>query len=77
VGFFSNSEMGRSDHPQALRQAFLVDFSGILQLKNTVLSLIGTQEMRNSSFEKWVWPGTYASKNEEQTWGFVGRILKE
>ena len=37
VGFFSNLKMGRSNHPQTLRPAFLVDFSGILQLKNTVL----------------------------------------
>ena len=30
VGFFSRLKMGRSDHPQTLRPAFLVDFSGIL-----------------------------------------------
>ena len=54
VGFFSRLKTRRSDHPQTLRLAFLVDFSGTLQLKNTVLGFIGTQEMRISLFEKWV-----------------------
>ena len=53
VAFFSGFKMGRSDHPQTLRPAFLVDLSGILQLKKTVLNLIGTQEMRISLFKKW------------------------
>ena len=45
VGFFSGLKTGRSDHSQTLRAAFLVDFSAVLQLKNSVLGLIGTQEM--------------------------------
>ena len=54
VGFFSGLKTGHSDHPQTSRPAFLVDFSGILQLKNTVLGLIGTQEMCISLFERWM-----------------------
>ena len=54
VGFFSGLKTGCSDHLQTLRPAFLVNFSGVLQLKNTVLGLTGTQEMRISLFEKWV-----------------------
>ena len=53
VGFFSGLKMGHSDHPQTSRPAFLVNFSSVLQLKNTVLGLIGTQEMRILLFEKW------------------------
>ena len=53
VGFFSKLKTGPSDHPQILRPAFLVDFSDVLQLKNTILGLIGTQEMCISLFEKW------------------------
>ena len=56
VGFFSKLKTGHSDHPQTLWPAFLVNFSGILQLKNTVLGLIGAHEMRISSFEKWACP---------------------
>jgi len=37
VGFFFNLKTGHSNHPQTSRLAFLADFSGILQLKNTVL----------------------------------------
>ena len=51
VGFFSRFKTGRSGHPQTSRPAFLVDFSGILQLKNTALGLIGTQEVCISSFK--------------------------
>jgi len=69
---------GCSDHPRTSKPAFQVDFSGILQLKNTVLGLIGTQEMHIYLV---VWKvgvtHTYANENEEQSWGFVGRILKE
>jgi len=54
VGFFSGLKTGHSDHPQTSRLAFLVDYSGTLQLKNTALGFKGTQEMRISSFEKWV-----------------------
>ena len=54
VGFFSGLKTGCSDHPQTSRPTFLVNFSGALQLKNIVLSLIGTQEMHILLFEKWV-----------------------
>ena len=54
VGFFPESKTWCSDCPQTLRPAFLANLSGILQLKNAVLGLIGAQEMRISSFEKWV-----------------------
>ena len=33
VGFFYELKTGRSDHPQTSRPAFLVDFSGVVQLK--------------------------------------------
>ena len=77
VGFFSNLKMGRSNHPQTLRPAFLVDFSGILQLKNTVLG--AHRHPGNVYLVIWKvgMTHTYVSKNEEQTRGFVGRILKE
>ena len=43
VGFFSGLKTGSSNHPQTSRPAFLVNFSGVLQLKNTILGLTGTQ----------------------------------
>ena len=52
MGFFSWFKMEHSGHPQTSRPAFLVDFLGILQLKNTILGLINTQEMCISSFKK-------------------------
>ena len=51
--FFLNWKPGVSTIP---KPAFLVDFSGILQLKNSVLGLMGLQGMHISSFGKWVWP---------------------
>ena len=56
VGFFPHLKNRHSNCPQNSRLAFLVDFSGILQLKNTVLGLIGIQEMLISLFEKWARP---------------------
>ena len=53
VGFFSKLKIRLSDHPYTSRPAFLVDFSGVLQLKNIVPGLIGNQEMHISSFGKW------------------------
>ena len=50
--FLSRSKTGRSDHPTS-KPAFLVDFSCVLQPKNSVLGLMGLQEMRISSFGKW------------------------
>jgi len=55
VDFFSGLKRYEAAmHPHTSRPAFLVDFSGVLQLKNTILDFIGTQEMRISSFKKWV-----------------------
>jgi len=51
VDIFSKLKIKHSDHPQTLGPAFLVDFSGVLQLKSTMLGLIGTQEMCTSLFE--------------------------
>ena len=76
VGFFSGLKTGRSNHPQTLRPAFLVDFPGILQLKNSVLGLIGTQEMRISSFEKWAWPIFMQTKIKSSPEALLGEFLK-
>ena len=54
--FLSQSKTGRSDHPQTLKPAFLVNFSGTIQLKNSIVGLMGLQGMRISSFVKWAWP---------------------
>ena len=54
--FLSQSKTGRSDRTQTSKPAFLVDSSGILQPKNSVLGLMGLQGMRISSFGKWAWP---------------------
>ena len=50
VKVFSGFKTGRTSHPQISRPAFLVDFSSILQLKNTVLDLIAIEEMCILSF---------------------------
>ena len=52
MGFFPQSKTWCSNLPQTSRLAFLVDFSGILQPKNSMLGLIGSQEMLISSFEE-------------------------
>ena len=54
--FLSQSKTGHSDRPQTLKPAFLVDSSGVLQLKNSVLGIMGIQGMCISSFGKWAWP---------------------
>ena len=41
VGFFPYLKNRRSDRPQTSRLAFLVNYLGILQAKNSVLSLVG------------------------------------
>ena len=51
--FLSQSKTGRSDRPQTSKPAFLVDSSGVLQPKNSILGLMGIQGMRISSFGKW------------------------
>ena len=66
VDFFSGFKTGHSGHPQTSRPTFLVDFSGILQLINTILSFIGTQEMHILSLKKVGVTRTYANENEEQ-----------
>jgi len=50
----SQSKTGRSDYMQTSKPAFLVDFSGGLQPKNSEVGLMGPQGMRISSFGKWV-----------------------
>ena len=54
VGFVSTPKSGCGDSPQASSLTFILGFSGILQLKNSEVGLSGSQEMRTSSFEKWV-----------------------
>ena len=49
----SQSKIGRSDYLQTSKPAFLVDFSGGLQPKNSELGLMGLQGMHISSFGKW------------------------
>ena len=65
---------GHSDRPQTSKPAFLVDSSGVLQTKNSVLRPPGNAYLV-------IWKvgvtRTYANKNEEQPVGFAGRILKE
>ena len=51
--FLSLSKTRHSDRPQTSKPAFLVDSSGILQLKNSLLDLMGLQGMRISLFGKW------------------------
>ena len=53
---FSQSKTGCSDCPQTSRPAFLVNYSGILQAKNSVLGLIGKQGMHILLFGKWTQP---------------------
>jgi len=74
VGFFSGLKMGHSYHPQTSRPAFLVNFSGILKLKNTILGLIDTQEMCISLFEKWAWPVLTQTKMESSPEAFLGEF---
>ena len=57
VGFFPELKPGVViASSQTLRPAFLVNFSGILKLKTTVLHLVSIQGMRISLFGKWAWP---------------------
>ena len=79
VGFFSGLKTWHSEHPQASRPAFLVDFSGVLQLKNTVPDLVGTQEMYILSFGKLVQPiltRTKMKSSPEALLGEFERILQ-
>ena len=56
------SGFGRSGHPQTSRPVLLVDFSGILKLKNTVLG----PKMRITLLKKVGTTHMYANENEEQ-----------
>lgn len=62
VGFFFKSKSWCDSSPWL---AFLAEFSGILQLKNTEVHLSGSQKLHISSFRRWVWP-IVAWENEEQ-----------
>ena len=75
-GFLSGLKMGRSSHSQTSKLAFLVDFSVVLQLKNTILGLIGTQEMRIFSFKKWVWPVLMQMKMKSTLEVLLGEFRK-
>jgi len=50
-----------------------MNFSIVIQLKNTKVGLLGSQEMHILLFEKWA----YANKNEEQPGGFAKRVFKK
>jgi len=75
--FLSQSKTGCSNHPQTSRLAFLVDFSGILQLKKQHTRCHG--HSGNAYLIVWKVGMTciYMNENEEQPGGFAGRILKE
>ena len=74
--FFSKPKSGCGDLPQTSSLAFIVGFSGVLQLKNTKGGLSGSQEMHISSLLK----SGHDLYLREQKWraplGFAGRILK-
>jgi len=54
VGFLPKSKTGHNNHPQALKPDYLsvINFLDFFTTENTVLGLIGTQEMHISSFRK-------------------------
>jgi len=62
AGFFSGLKTRWNDSPQTLNQVFLAMFSPVSQLKNTIVGLVGSQEMRFES-------GHDLYKNEEQPLG--------
>ena len=76
VGFFSGLKTRRSDHPQTSRPASLVDFSGVLQLKNTVLGLIDTHEMQISLLEKLAWPVLMQMRIKNSPEALLGEFWK-
>jgi len=76
VDFFSGFKTGHSGHPQTSRPAILVDFSGVLQLKNTILGCIGTQEMSILSFKKWVLPVLMQMKMKSSPEALLREFLK-
>ena len=71
VSFFSKSKSGCGDLPQTSSLAFIVSFSGVLQLKDTN----GLTE--NAYLVVWKVGMThiYVNENEEQPGGFAGRII--
>ena len=71
--FLSQSKIGRSDRPQTSKPAFLVDSSGILQPKNSILGVMASRECVSRRLES----GRDVNENEEQPRGFAGKILKE
>ena len=66
VGFFSRLKTKCGDLSQSSSLAFIVDFSGILQLKNSEFSLWGSQELWKIIIWKVGMTCTYANENEEQ-----------
>jgi len=64
---------GCSDH---LGLAFLVDFSGTLQPKNSVLGLMDIQGMRILSFGKWAWPILTQTKMKSSQEALLEEISK-
>ena len=75
-GFFSKSKTKCGDLPQTSSVAFLVDFSGIVQLKNTKAGLLGLQEMRISLIGKWVWSVLMWTKMKSSPETFLEEFLK-
>ena len=67
AGFFLKS--GCADSTQTLSLAFLVDFSGVLQLKYTRVSLSATARLLGNAYLIGV-TRTYTNKNEEQSKDF-------
>jgi len=65
--FLSQLKTRRSDHPQTSKPAFLVNFSCVLQPKNSLLGLMGLQGLRISSFRKWAWPVLTWTKMKSST----------
>ena len=76
VGLSSLSKPGYSDSPQTLRPGFPSGISRRSTTKNTIVSLVGTQEM-HLFFAKVGVTHTYATENEEKPGGFAERSLKD
>ena len=59
-----------------IESAFHSSFSGVLQLKNTEVSLSGSQEMHISSFEEWAWPALKWRAAWRLCWKNFQRIIQ-
>ena len=69
--FFSESKFRCGDSLQTSSLVFLVNFSGILQLKNTKVGLSGSKEMCISLFKKWTWIMFTPTKMKCSAWCLV------